>query len=106
MSSGFVRCSKKPSGRSQDLAREIRTDVGLERYGPGGSSVNGSATGRTHQGWPQMSATPPLVSCDPKTFILLGPAEVSRVRGQHEQTAPRYGRDTLELVGRLPWDLV
>jgi hypothetical protein len=30
--------------------------------------------------------------------ILLGPAEVSRVRGQHEQTAPRYGRDTLELV--------
>ena len=90
MSSGFVHCSKKPPGKGHELAREIRTDAGLGRYGPSGRARE-RVSNREYS--PRLAADERNAApgrLRPRNFaILLGPAEVSRVRDQHEQTAPR-----------------
>ena len=90
MSSGFVHCSERPPDKGHELAREIRTDVGLGRYGPGGLARERVSNRENSPGLAADERNPAPGQLRPKSLaILLGLAEVSRVRDPHEQTAPR-----------------
>ena len=85
-----MHCSERPSGKGHELAREIRTDVGLGRYRPSGRARERVSN---RENLPRLAADERNAApgqLRPKSLaILLGPAEVSRVGDPHEQTAPR-----------------
>ena len=88
MSSSFVRCSMQLPGKGQELAREIRHEVYLWRYGPVGLARERIGNRENSPGLAADRRNAAAGQVKPKTLaILLGLAEVSRMRDQHEQIA-------------------